>query len=381
MKVMTIAGTRPEWIRQACIIQSLDAVVEHRLVHTGQNYDYELSQVFFDDLGIRRPDHFLEAAGGRSAQTIANVIAATDTLFVEHRPDAVVLLGDTDSCFSAISARKNGIPVFHLEAGNRSFDLNVPEEVNRRIIDHTADFNLCYTEHARRNLLQEGLPARRVLLIGSPMRELLTRYEPQIQSSRILDTLGLERGQYYVASFHRQETVDYEQPLTAVVSSLEALAEKTGLPVIVSTHPRTRERLAQANTPSSSQWLRFMKPFGFFDYVALQQHSRCVISDSGTISEEASMLGFAAVTMRNSMERPEALEGGNVVICGVESGALLDCVEHVARLQERGEPAPLPPAEYEIRNTSERVLRLVLGLTGLARRWQGLNEWSSGRSP
>ena len=311
MKVMIVAGTRPEWIRLACCIHALDKAVDTVIVHTGQNYDFELNEIFFRDLRLRKPDHFLNAARETATQTIGTVIAGMDGVLREEKPDACLLLGDTNSCMAAIAARKNGVPVYHMEAGNRCFDFNVPEELNRRIVDHASDFNLCYTEHARRHLLAEGLPFRRVYVTGSPMREVLDTYRADIEASTVLEALGLEPRRYFIASFHREENVDNPGHLQAIVSALETLADAYGYPVVVSTHPRTRKRLEEHDI-RAGEALRWLKPFGFHDYNKLQMEACCAISDSGTISEESSMLGFPAVTIRNALERPEALDTGSI---------------------------------------------------------------------
>jgi len=373
MKVMTIAGTRPEWIKLSCIIRRLDQVVaEHILVNTGQNYDFELSERFFTELGIRRADASLEAAGQGACETIANVILATDKVLKKHQPDAVVILGDTDSSLAAIAARKNLIPVFHIEAGNRCFDANVPEELNRRIVDHTSDFNLCYSEHARRNLIAEGLSTRRIFLIGSPMNEVLRRYNGEIEASQVLSENGLEPRRYLLASFHRQEAVDKKESIEAIIASLETLARLHSVPVLVTTHPRTRSMMEKYGINSDSEHIKFLKPFGFFDYVCLQRQALCVLSDSGTVSEESAMLGFPAVTIRNAMERPEALESGCILISGIDKRGIVDTVNQAVSLSKENFHFP-SPAEYQIENTSERVVRLVLGLTRLRDRWSGID--------
>jgi len=373
MKVMTIAGTRPEWIKLSCIIRRLDQVVaEHILVNTGQNYDFELSERFFTELGIRRADASLEAAGQGACETIANVILATDKVLKKHQPDAVVILGDTDSSLAAIAARKNLIPVFHIEAGNRCFDANVPEELNRRIVDHTSDFNLCYSEHARRNLIAEGLSTRRIFLIGSPMNEVLRRYNGEIEASQVLSENGLEPRRYLLASFHRQEAVDKKESIEAIIASLETLARLHSVPVLVTTHPRTRSMMEKYGINSDSEHIKFLKPFGFFDYVCLQRQALCVLSDSGTVSEESAMLGFPAVTIRNAMERPEALESGCILISGIDKRGIVDTVNQAVSLSKENYHSPSPP-EYQIENTSERVVRLVLGLTRLRDRWSGID--------
>ncbi len=371
MKVMIVAGTRPEWIRLACCIHALEKSVDTVIVHTGQNYDFELNEVFFRDLRLRKPDHFLNAARDTATQTIGTVIAGMDNVLRDEKPDACLLLGDTNSCMAAIAARKNAVPVYHMEAGNRCFDFNVPEEFNRRIVDHASDFNLCYTEHARRHLLAEGLPFRRVYVTGSPMREVLDTYRADIDASTVLETLGLEKRRYFIASFHREENVDNPVHLRAIVSALETVADAYGFPVVVSTHPRTRKRLEQHGI-RAGEALCWLKPFGFHDYNKLQMEACCAISDSGTISEESSMLGFPAVTIRNALERPEALDTGSIIITGLDADVIVAGIRQAVADHEAG-ALPPPPADYTITNTSQRVTRLILGTAKLNARWHGLD--------
>ena len=329
MKVMTIVGTRPEIIRLSCVVQRLDASVDHVLVHTGQNYDHQLNQVFFDDLGLRAPDHYLEVDTSSLGRVLGETLIKTEQVLTEERPDAVLVLGDTNSCIAAVMAKRMRIPVYHMEAGNRCFDENVPEETNRRLVDHVADFNLVYTEHARRNLLAEGLHPRRILLTGSPMREVLDRYRSQIEASDILDDLGLEPRGYFLVSAHREENVDQPERLRKLLECLEAVADAWELPVVVSTHPRTRRRLEVLEGWESRPDIRFLDPFGFHDYNHLQMHARCVLSDSGTISEESSLLGFPAITLRESIERPEALDAGAIIMTGLNADDVLAAVRLV----------------------------------------------------
>ncbi len=373
LKVMTIAGTRPEWIRQACVIAALERSVEHVIVHTGQNYDYELNEIFFKDLGLRKPDYFLAAAGETAAETIGRVIIEADKVIRKEKPDAVALLGDTNSCVAALAARKNRVPVFHMEAGNRCYDLNVPEELNRRLVDHISDFNLVYTEHARRHLLSEGLAHRRIYLMGSPMNEVLATYRPQIEASDVLDRLGLAPRGYFIASFHREENVDNAGNLRMIVEALSQLSEQHRLPVIVSTHPRTAKRLEAAQGGIAARGdIRFAKPFGFHDYNKLQMKALCAISDSGTIAEESALLRFPAVTIRNALERPEAMDTGSIILTGLDAGIIIASVrEAVADFQ--GGRFPPVPADYQVPNTSQRVLRLILGTAKLNARWHGLD--------
>ena len=360
MKVMTILGTRPEIIKLSRVIAELDRHVEHVLVHTGQNFDYELNEIFFRDLGIRTPDHFLEVAGGKPAETIGNVIIRADDVMGKEKPDAVLILGDTNSGLSAIPAKRRKIPIFHMEAGNRCFDQRVPEEVNRKIIDHVSDINLTYTEHARRYLLREGLRPETVIKTGSPMREVIEHYRPGIDGSDVLSELALSPGGYYVVSAHREENVDDETNFGDLIGTLKALAEADGRPVVVSTHPRTRKRLQERGVAMDDPRIRFLNPLGFLDYVKLQQNARCVLSDSGTITEESSILGFPAVTIRQTHERPEGMDEGTLIMCGLKSENVLNAVEVVvAQAREEDSPFRLVP-DYEPRNVSKKVVRIIL---------------------
>lgn len=316
LRVMTIVGTRPEIIRLSRIMFELDKHCEHIIVHTGQNYDYELNEVFFNDLGIRKPDVFLDAAGVSAAATIGQVIITADKVMREKEPDALLLLGDTNSCLSVISAKRLKIPIFHMEAGNRCFDFRVPEEINRRIVDHTSDINLPYSDIAREYLLREGLPADQIIKTGSPMREVIEHYRPSIESSDIMSRLGLASRNFFVVSAHREETVDSPQSLLRLMAILGSLADEYGVPVIVSTHPRTRKRLEELEI-SAHSLVRFLKPFGFFDYVNLQMNARCVLSDSGTITEESSILNYPALNLREVHERPEGFEEAAVMFVGL----------------------------------------------------------------
>lgn len=360
MKVMTILGTRPEIIKLSRVIAELDRHADHVLVHTGQNFDYELNEIFFRDLGIRRPDHFLEVAGGTLAETIGNVIIRSDAVMEREKPDAFLILGDTNSCLSAIPAKRRKIPIFHMEAGNRCFDQRVPEEVNRKIVDHVSDINLTYTEHARRYLLREGLRPETVIKTGSPMREVIEHYRPGIDESDVLTRLGLAPGEYFLVSAHREENVDDEGNFGNLVGTLAALAGAHGKPVIVSTHPRTRKRLEERGVALQDPRIRFLKPLGFFDYVKLQQHARCVLSDSGTITEESSILGFPAVTIRQAHERPEGMDEGTLVMCGLKPDAVLDAVEVVVAQTSKGSSPFRMVPDYESPNVSKKVVRIIL---------------------
>ncbi|MEM9331179.1 MAG: UDP-N-acetylglucosamine 2-epimerase (non-hydrolyzing) [Pseudomonadota bacterium] len=372
MKVMVIAGTRPEWIRLSATISALESACKTTIVHTGQNYDYELNEVFFKDLKLRKPDYFLDAVKETATQTIGAIIIEVDKVLVKECPDAVLILGDTNSCLAAIAARKNKVPVYHMEAGNRCFDFNVPEELNRRIVDQVSDFNLCYTEHARRHLLSEGFEHRRLYVTGSPMREVLDNNKDAIARSDILRALELSSKAYFLASFHREENVDNKSNLITIVSSLEKLSSTHDLPVIVSTHPRTRKRMVEFGMQPSDN-LTFLKPFGFHDYNKLQLEAACVISDSGTISEESAIMGFPAVTIRNALERPEAMDTGTIILTGLEERTIENCVGLVMQDAKSGNFPPVP-VDYLPDNTSQRVLRLIMGTSGLNAKWRGLEN-------
>ncbi|HEX2565808.1 MAG TPA: UDP-N-acetylglucosamine 2-epimerase (non-hydrolyzing) [Burkholderiales bacterium] len=357
-KVMTIVGTRPEIIKLSCVIPALDAAFRHVLVHTGQNYDYELNEIFFKGLGIRRPDHFLQAAGASAAETIARVIAAVDPVLAREKPDAVLILGDTNSCLAAIAAKRRRIPVFHMEAGNRCFDERVPEEINRRMVDHISDINLPYTEHARRYLLAEGIRPETVLKTGSPMKQVLAAQRGAIRASRILDELKLRAGRYFVASAHREENVDDPARLRKLIASLEAVSARHGHPVVFSTHPRTRKRL-DALRAGRGRRLRFLKPLGFADYIRLQTSAACVLSDSGTITEESSLLGFPAVMLREAHERPEGMDEGTLIMCGIETREVLEAVGITLERASRGaRPARLVP-DYDADDVARKVVNAI----------------------
>lgn len=368
MKVMTVLGTRPEIIRLSRVIARLDAMpgIDHVLVHTGQNYDRQLSDVFFEELELRAPDHLLEISRDSLGAAYGDIMRRSEEVLLAERPDALLVLGDTNSALSAIMAKRMHIPVFHMEAGNRSFDENVPEEVNRKIVDHIADFNLVYTEHARRHLLAEGLPHRRILLTGSPMREVLDHYRPKIDASTATASLGLEPAGYFLLSAHREENVDHPERLRMLMDSVAALHEEYGLPVVASLHPRTCRRMDEHGIPEPKGMVSH-PPFGYFDYCRLQLDARCVLSDSGTITEEAAILGFPAVTVRDSMERPEGLDTGSVILAGVERSSVTPAV-----LATLSTPTAASPADYRPTDTSARVVRLLLGLTARHQNWSGL---------
>jgi len=371
LKVMTIVGTRPEIIRLSRVIARLDEYVEHTLVHTGQNYDYELNEIFFRDLELRKPDHFMEVDTSSLGAAVGDIIRKSETVMKEVRPDAVLVLGDTNSCLAAYMAKRLRIPVFHMEAGNRCFDFNVPEELNRRIIDHIADFNLVYTEHARRHLISEGLPHRRIYLTGSPMREVLDYYHKKITYSNILGELELEEKKYFVASFHREENVDNPENLSRIIAVLSQLDKEYGVPVIVSTHPRTRKRLEEQGVDQARKNIRFLKPFGFTDYVRLQTRALCTISDSGTISEESAILSFPAISIRQSMERPEAQDAGTIILTGFDPQRVLDSIRLVITEHEQRTYTRIAE-DYTITDTSWRVLKLIQGNAGLSNLWHGI---------
>lgn len=376
MKVMTIVGTRPEIIRLARVMARLDKTegIEHVLVHTGQNYDHSLNQVFFDDLGLRPPDYYLGVDTSSLGAVLGGVLIGTEQVLVEEKPDAVLVLGDTNSCLATVMAKRMRIPTYHMEAGNRCFDDNVPEETNRRLVDHVADFNLAYTEHARRNLLAEGLHPRRVLVTGSPMREVLEHYRPQIDGSDVLERLDLTLQGYFLVSAHREENVDSPTRLQMLLDCLLAVHEKWNLPVVVSTHPRTRKRLESLDADLGSAEIRWMEPFGFHDYNKLQLEAACVLSDSGTISEESSILGFPAITLRDSIERPEALEAGSIIMTGLDSGGVLQAVGAVIGQTKEQLLARGMPAGYEINDSSERVVRFMLSTVKRHHAWAGIRS-------
>ena len=370
IKVMTILGTRPEIIRLARVMHLLDQHTDHVLVHTGQNTDYELNEVFFRDLQVRQPDHFLNISRDSLGQLLGDVLIKSEEVLNREKPDAVLILGDTNSSFAGILARRLKIPLYHMEAGNRCFDFNVPEELNRRIIDHISDFNLVYTEHARRNLLAEGIHPRRIYLTGSPMREVLDANRLGIDASTIVDELRLEPQQFFLVSMHRAENVDVESHLRQLLESMNQLGERYSMPIIVSTHPRTNQKLAGLNFDCHDN-IRFLPPFGYHDYVRLQIEAYCTLSDSGTISEESSILGFPAVTMRTAMERPEAMDSGHIVLTGRDPATILQSVELVTQSQLHDRQQQIAK-EYEVTNTSYRVLKLILGTAKLGHLWDGI---------
>lgn len=368
LKVMTIVGTRPELIKMSRVIAEFDQHTRHILVHTGQNYDYELNQVFFDDLGIRKPDYFLEAAGKNAAQTIAQVIMKADEVLEQENPDAVLLYGDTNSCLAVISAKRRKIPVFHMEAGNRCFDQRVPEELNRKVLDHLSDINLVLTEHARRYLIAEGIRPETIIKTGSHMHEVLEYYRDAITSSDVVKRLDLQPYQYFVVSTHREENVDTPENLLDLLQTLNALAERYGYPVIVSTHPRTQARLNALESRDAHPLVRFVKPFGFCDYIKLQMESACVLSDSGTITEEASLLNLPAITLRNAHERPEGMDVGTLIMSGLKAEEVLDAVAVILAQHDRRQRNTPVVEDYEAGPVSRQVLRVVMSYVGYVNR-------------
>lgn len=401
LKIMTIVGTRPEIIRLSRVITLLDETVNHILVHTGQNYDYELNQIFFEELELRKPDYFLNVDVSSLGATVGDIMRKSEEVLIKEKPDALLVLGDTNSCLSAYMAKRMHIPIYHMEAGNRCFDFNVPEEINRRVIDHIADFNLVYTEHARRHLLSEGLPHRRIYLTGSPMNEVLNHYLPKIEKSDILDHLSLKAEDYFLVSIHREENVDNPENLKILLDTLNEIAATYKKRVIISTHPRTRKRIEGLErsavsdeksevTPNNSpitpggagihsslithhSSLEFLKPFGFMDYNKLQMNALCVISDSGTINEESSILNFPAITVRNSMERPEGLDTGSIILTGLDKDTIINSLKLVLYEKEKGIKKEVA-ADYMVNNTSMRVVKLITGTTKLSNNWSGIEN-------
>lgn len=363
LKVMTLVGTRPELIKMSRVIAELDRQVNHVLVHSGQNYDFELNQVFFDDLEIRKPDHFLGAAGETAAQTIAEVIAKADAVFEQEQPDALLLYGDTNTCLAVIAAKRRKIPVFHMEAGNRCFDQRVPEELNRKVLDHLSDINMVLTEHARRYLIAEGIRPETIIKTGSHMHEVLEYYMPKIEASDVLARSGLEAGKFFIVSAHREENVDSPDNLRDFLATLRALVDQYGYPVIVSTHPRTRKRLESLGESLDHPLIRFVKPFGLLDYIKLQMAAFCVLSDSGTITEEASLLNLPAVTLRNAHERPEGMDEGTLIMSGLKAESVLAAVKVITSQHQAGQrQIPVVP-DYEGGPVSQQVVRVVLSYT------------------
>jgi UDP-N-acetylglucosamine 2-epimerase (non-hydrolysing) len=363
IKVMTIVGTRPEIIKLSRVIAELDVYTDHVLVHTGQNYDYELNEIFFEQLGMRKPDVFLEAAGKNAAETIGQVIIKSDAVLEEHKPDAVLLYGDTNSCMSVISAKRKKIPIFHMEAGNRCFDQRVPEEINRKIVDHLSDINMPLSEHARKYLEREGLAPETIIKTGSPMQEVLKFHKANIDASKVLEQEGLEKGSYFIVSTHREENVDSEENFKNLLETLTTIQTKYNKTVIVSTHPRTKKKLEAMNFVSDNKGVRFMKPFGFLDYIKLQENAYCVISDSGTITEESSILGFPAITIRQAHERPEGMDAGTLIMSGLKKDRVMEAINVVVGQKSEREDAIKIVSDYDTDNVSKKVLRIILSYT------------------
>ena len=373
MKVITILGTRPEIIRLSLTMKLLDKYVNHVIIHTGQNYDYELNELFFEDLSVRKPDYFLNVNTKSLGNIYGDTLIKCEEILKQENPDAVLILGDTNSSIAGIIAKRLQIPIYHAEAGNRSFDQNVPEEINRKIIDHIADFNIVYTERSRQHLISEGYPHRKIYLSGSPIKEIFTNYQAKLKESKILGKLNLFSGNYFLASIHRQENVDFKENLINIIEVLNAVAEKYNVKIIVSTHPRTKERLNALKKIKIDKRVEFLKPFGFFDYLTLQLKSKAVISDSGTISEESAILDFPAITLRKSMERPEAIDAGSIILTGLDKETVLTSLD-VAIAQNNIDLAKSIPKEYEIKNTSWRILKLILGTAKLSNQWNSISK-------
>ena len=369
LKVMTVVGTRPEIIRLSRVMAALDKseAIEHIIVHTGQNYDYELNQIFFEDLGIRKPDFFLDAAGATATETVGQILIKIDPLLESQKPDAFLVLGDTNSCLCAIPAKKRHIPIFHMEAGNRCFDQRVPEETNRKIVDHISDINLTYSDIAREYLLREGLPADRIIKTGSPMFEVLNHYLPEINASDVLGRLDLEEGKYFVVSSHREENINSEKNFKGLMDSLNLIAERYGYPIIVSTHPRTRLMIEKKQIQMRPE-VQFLKPLGFNDYNALQMKSFAVLSDSGTISEESSTLNFKALNIRDAHERPEAMEEASVMMVGLNPERILQGLVQLQYQKTGAERNFRPVADYSMPNVSEKMVRIILSYTDYIKR-------------
>lgn len=372
-KILTVVGTRPEIIRLSRVLSLLDKHVNHILVHTGQNYDYELNEIFFKELELRKPTYYLNVNTATLGNVIGDTLIKIEDVLKKEQPDAMLVLGDTNSCLSAIMAKRLKIPIYHMEAGNRSYDLNVPEEINRRIIDHIADFNLVYANNSRRHLLSEGLHHRRIYLTGSPMFEVLEYYKNKFLSSKILEKLKLSKRNYFIVSVHREENVDNKENLLKIVDILNKIATLYDVPVVVSTHPRTKIRLEQLNSEEWNPNIQFLKPFGFFDYINLQLNAKCAISDSGTISEESSILGFPAISLRKSMERPEAMDAGTIILTGLDPNTVLSSIELAVEENKSGIEKIIAP-EYQVPDTSWRVLKLILGTCKLSNSWSGIIE-------
>ena len=373
MKVITILGTRPEIIRLSLTMKLLDEYVDHKIIHTGQNYDYELNEVFFKDLDLRKPDYFLNINTKSLGNIYGDTIIKSEEILLKEKPDAVLILGDTNSSIAGIIVKRLQIPIYHVEAGNRSFDQNVPEEINRKIIDHIADFNIVYTERSRQHLLAEGYPHRKIYLCGSPINEIFNTYKKELEKTKTLEKLNIISKEYFLVSIHRQENVDLKENLQTILEILNSIAKKYDRKIIVSTHPRTKNRIDVLKNIQIDERINFLKPFGFFDYLNLQINALAVISDSGTISEEASILNFPAITIRKSMERPEALDTGSIILTGLDKEVVLKSIDVVID-QHNNEAANSNPVEYEVTNTSWRILKLILGTAKLSNIWNSIQK-------
>lgn len=368
MKVMTIVGTRPEIIKMSRVMAELDKYVNHVLVHTGQNYDYELNEIFFENLGVKKPDYFLDVAGKNVAHTIGNIIAKSDDIFEIEKPNAVLLYGDTNSCLAVISAKRRKIPVFHFEAGNRCFDQRVPEELNRKVLDHLSDINFPLTEHARRYLLAEGIKPDTIIKPGSPMKEILDFHSKEIEASNVLERLNLKKREFFIVSTHREENVDSVENFNDLLDSLNAIAEKYKIPIIVSTHPRTKIKLESLNKKDINSQIQFLKPLGFFDYNKMQQNAYCVVSDSGTISEESSILNFPAITIRQAHERPEGMDEGVLIMSGLKRDRILQSIDIVVSQSSYKKRVTKIVADYDVDNFSIKVVRAIISYVDFVNR-------------
>jgi UDP-N-acetylglucosamine 2-epimerase len=371
MKVITILGTRPEIIRLSLTMKLLDKYVDHKIIHTGQNYDYELNEVFYKDLELRKPDYFLNINTKSLGNVYGDTLVKSEEILIMEKPDAVLILGDTNSSIAGIIVKRLQIPLYHVEAGNRSFDQNVPEEINRKIIDHIADFNIVYTERSRQHLIAEGYPHRKIYLCGSPINEIFNTYKIHLGKTNILSKLKIKPKEFFLVSIHRQENVDVQENLQSILEILNAIADKYDKKIIVSTHPRTKDRLDKLNATQIDERINFLKPFGFFDYLNLQKNALTVISDSGTISEESSILNFPAITIRKSMERPESIDTGSIILTGLDKEVVLKSID-VVMDQHNNIPANSSPIEYQVTNTSWRILKLILGTANLSNNWNSI---------
>jgi UDP-N-acetylglucosamine 2-epimerase len=368
LKVMTIVGTRPEIIKMSCVIKEFDIYTKHILVHTGQNFDYELNQIFFEDLGLRTPDYFLNAVGQSTAQTIGKIIEKADAVFQKEKPDALLLYGDTNSCLSVIAAKRRKIPVFHMEAGNRCFDERVPEELNRKVLDHLSDLNFVLTEHARRYLINEGVKQEMIVKTGSHMKEVLNFQKKKIENSQILKTLNLKKSKYFIVSAHREENLDDIENLTNLLVSLNSLGEKYNYPIIFSTHPRTKKKINELKAFHVNKNIKFLKPFGFSDYIKLQTDAFCILSDSGTITEEADLLNLPAINIRNAHERPEGMDAGTLIMSGLKKQDILSCVEIITSQTKKENYVYNYIEDYKPQSVSNQILRVVLSYVGYINR-------------